>query len=118
MRRRYGLGACLLPAAARIGVAGSTALVAWCWAVSGLAAEPAFRDFPLVVYCEYKGITSAYYFSQLEGEQAVYLTPDRQAGMITIDGTAQRVGGDRPGNCLDKTLEELRGAGQAFDLPR
>jgi hypothetical protein len=82
------------------------------------AQQPTFADFPVVVYCEYQGITSAYYFSQLADGLAVYLTPDRQVGVITIDSTALRIGGDRPGTCLDKTLDELRASGQAFDLPR
>lgn len=81
-------------------------------------AEPAsFADFPFVIYCEYSGSTRAYYFSRLADGIAVYLTPDRQAGMITIDGSAQRIGGERAGSCLDKTLMDLRAAGQAFDLP-
>ncbi len=86
---------------------------------SGVRAdEPGFSDFPVVVYCEYKGTTRAYYFSQLADGQAVYLTLDRQAGVITIDGTPQRAGGEQSGSCADKTLDELRGAGLAFDLPR
>ncbi len=90
--------------------------------VSGVAPAQAqqaqFGDFPVVIYCEYRGIASAYYFSQLADGVAIYLTPDRQAGAITISGTAQRIEGDRPGTCLDKTLEDLRASGQAFDLPR
>lgn len=81
------------------------------------AQQATFADFPYVIYCEYRGITNAYYFSQLVDGQAIYLTPDRQAAMITIDGVAQRIGGDRPGSCLDRTLDELRSARQAFDLP-
>ena len=81
------------------------------------AQEATFSDFPYLIYCEYRGITNAYYFSQLVDGQAIYLTPDRQAGVITIDGVAQRIGGDRPGSCLDRTLDELRSARQAFDLP-
>jgi hypothetical protein len=84
-----------------------------------LAEEPTFADFPYVIYCEYEGIDHAYYFSQLGRDgHAIYLTPDRQVGAISIDGVAERVGGDRPGSCLDKTLDDLRAAGQAFDLPR
>jgi hypothetical protein len=71
-----------------------------------------------VIYCEYQGITSAYYFSQPSDGLAIYLTADRQVGVITIDSTARRIGGDRPGTCLDKTLDDLRTSGQAFDLPR
>lgn len=110
MRGRYGSPAGRMAAAVLIGLCAG--------APPALAADPVFRDFPLVVYCDYNGITSAYYFSQLEQGRAIYLTPDRQAGSITIDGTALRVGGERSGTCRDKTLPELREAGQAFDLPR
>jgi len=83
------------------------------------AQEPTFAAFPYLIYCEFEGIEHAYYFSQLDPEgRATFLTPDRQAGVITIGGVAERVGGDRPGTCSDKTLDELRAAGQAFDLPR
>jgi len=80
-------------------------------------AQPvSFGDFPVVIYCEYSGIASAYYFSQLSNGVAIYLTPDRQAGAITVDGTAHRIGGDRSGSCQDKTLDDLRASKQAFDL--
>lgn len=82
------------------------------------AQQATFADFPVVIFCEYHGTTSAYYFSQLADGVAIYITPDRQAGVITIDGTARRIGGDRSGTCLDKTLADLRASGQAFDLPR
>ncbi|MFO1210960.1 MAG: hypothetical protein U1E40_17360 [Amaricoccus sp.] len=81
------------------------------------AGEATFADFPVVIYCEYSGVASAYYFSQLSDGVAIYLTPDRQAGAITIDGVAHRVGGDRSGSCQDKTLDDLRASKQAFDLP-
>ena len=78
-----------------------------------------FADFPYVVFCRYEGIDHGYYFSQLGPDgRALYLTPDRQVGAITVDGVAERVGGDQSGSCLGKTLEELRSTGQAFDLPR
>lgn len=82
------------------------------------AQDLSFKDFPYVVYCEYEGVARAFYFSRLGGDGiAVYLTPDRQAGTITIDGVARRIGGDQSGTCADKTLDELRSSGQAFDLP-
>ena len=81
------------------------------------ASEVSFKDFPVVIYCRYAEIDHAFYFSRLGADgRAVYLTPDRLAGMITIDGIAQRVGGEQSGTCLNKTLEELRSAGQAYDL--
>jgi hypothetical protein len=76
-------------------------------------------DFPLVVFCEFNGIGNVYYLSEVSRDKvAIYLTPDKQAGTITIDGTAQTVGGDRSGNCKDRTIEDLRAAGQAFDVPQ
>ena len=77
-----------------------------------------FKDFPYLIYCQYKNIDHAYYFSQVGPDgHAIYLTADGQAGAITIDGTAKRVGGDGSGSCGGKTLNDLRASGQAFDLP-
>jgi hypothetical protein len=101
-----------------LGTAASALAIAFAYISPANAQQATFADFPYVIYCEYQGITSAYYFSQLVDGEAIYLTPDRQVGMITIDGVAQRIGGDRPGSCLGKTLDELRSAQQAFDLPR
>jgi hypothetical protein len=101
-----------------LGTAASVGTIVAACGAPAWAQQAAFADFPYVIFCEYQGITSAYYFSQLVDGQTIYLTPDRQVGMITIDGVAQRIGGDRPGSCLDKTLDELRAADQAFDLPR
>lgn len=100
-------------------LAGLAAMIAGGVAVGGgaRADEPVFSDFPVVVYCEYMGTTRAYYFSQLADGQAVYLAMDRQAGVITIDGTPRRAGGEQSGSCADKTLDDLRSSGQAFDLP-
>ena len=84
-----------------------------------MAEDLAFSGFPYVVYCNNSGIEHAYYFSQVEPDgHAVYMTLDRQVGAISIDGVAERLGGDLPGSCLNKTLDELRAAGRAFDLPR
>jgi hypothetical protein len=81
------------------------------------AQDPSFADFPYLIYCEYEGIASTYYFSQVGPDgRAIYMTLDRQVGVISIDGVAERVDGDRPGTCLDKTIDDLRAAGQAFDL--
>ncbi len=83
-----------------------------------LAQQPSFRDFPYLIFCEYKQITSAYYFSQLQPDgRAVYMTHEQQVGVISLDGVAERIDGERPGSCQGKTLDELRAAGQAFDLP-
>lgn len=98
----------------------SAAMVAAsCFAAPARAQETQFADFPFVIFCEFEKIQHAYYFSQVGPDgRAIYLTPDRQIGAITVDGVAERLGGDRPGSCSDKTLADLRAAGQAFDLPR
>ncbi|MDS9469807.1 hypothetical protein RGQ15_19805 [Paracoccus sp. MBLB3053] len=84
---------------------------------SPAAADPTFRDFPVVIYCEHEHITNAYYFSQLGPDgKAIYLTPDRQAGVISVAGVAEHLDGERVGSCRDKTLDDLRASGQAFDL--
>lgn len=83
------------------------------------ALDFSFKDFPYLIYCESDGIAHAFYFSKLGADGiAIYLTPDRQAGMITIDGVARRVGGDQSGTCSDKTLDDLRSSGQAYDLAK
>lgn len=83
------------------------------------ADEPAFTDFPYVIYCGFEGIENAYYFSQLEASgRAIYMTLDRQIGAITIDGVAERLGDDQTGSCGGKTLVELREVGRAYDLPK
>ncbi len=82
------------------------------------AEQPIFRDFPYIIFCEYKQITSAYYFSQLQPDgRAIYMTQEQQVGVITLNGVAERIDGERPGSCQGKTLDELRTEGQAFDLP-
>ena len=83
------------------------------------AGEGSFDDFPFLVRCEVRGVHHAYYLSKIgPGGVAVYITPDRRAGTISIRGKAEPVGGVRPGNCSGKTLEQLRSAGQAYDLKR
>ena len=83
------------------------------------ASEAAFSDFPFMVHCELNGIDRAYYLSKIDPDGvATYISPDRQAGTITVSGEAKPVGGDWAGSCSGKTLEELRAAGQAYDLQR
>ena len=77
------------------------------------------EDFPFVVTCEYKGLHHAYYLSRLGPDGvATYITPDRLAGTISIDGEAKARGEGQVGSCLGKTLKELRASGQAFDIKR
>jgi hypothetical protein len=87
---------------------------------SALAQDLSFRDFPYLVYCEMEGVDRAFYFSRLGADGvAIYLTPDNQAGTITIDGVARRVGGgEQTGSCADRTIDELRSSGQTYDLPK
>jgi hypothetical protein len=81
------------------------------------AQQGSFEDFPFLVYCELGSVIHAYYLSKIGPDGiAVYITPDNQAGTITIRGKAEPVGGDWSGSCAGKTLEQLRSAGQARDL--
>jgi hypothetical protein len=82
------------------------------------AEDVTFSDFPFLVFCEDNGVHHAYYLSKLGPEgNALYITPDRLVGSISAKGVAKRLSGGKAGNCAGKTLEELRSAGQAFDLP-
>lgn len=101
-----------------IGVASFSLCVSFC-PMPIFAQDLSFKDFPFLIYCEVQGIDKAFYFSKLETDGvAFYLTPDRQAGTITIDGAAHRVGGDQSGTCAGKTLDDLRTSGQAYDLSK
>jgi len=83
------------------------------------AAEASFTDFPFMVHCENNGIHRAYYLAKVDGDGvAVYISPDNLAGTITLHGTAEPIGGEWAGSCAGKTLQQLRDAGQAFDLRR
>ena len=98
--------------------AGVSLCLSFC-VVPTFAQDLSFKDFPYLIYCEFQGVDHAFYFSRLGGDGvAIYLTPDRQAGMITIDGVGRRVGGEQSGSCSDKTLDDLRSSGQAYDLPK
>ena len=100
-----------------IAFAGASACLSW-WTPAG-AQDFSFKDFPYLIYCESEGIAHAFYFSKLSPDGiAIYLTPDRQAGMITIEGVGHRVGGEQSGSCSDKTLDDLRSSGQAYDLAK
>lgn len=101
-----------------IGAAGFSLCVSFC-PTTIFAQELSFKDFPYLIYCAIQGTDKAFYFSKLDADGvAIYLTPDRQAGMITIDGVARRVGGEQSGSCADKTLDDLRASGQAYDLSK
>ena len=79
------------------------------------AAEVSFSAFPFMIACEVNGTHHAYYLSRIgQDGVAVYMTPARQAGMITLSGNAKQVGGDVRSTCSGKNLEQLRSAGQAY----
>lgn len=84
---------------------------------SANAGEGSFGSFPFAVHCEGNGIHRFFYLSKIGPDGvAVYMTPDRQAGTISIDGTAKRILDEVAGTCSGKTLEQLRSAGQAYDM--
>ena len=81
------------------------------------AGEGTIHDFPFLIYCEAGGVDRAFYLSKVDPKGvAVYVSPDRLAGTITIKGKAEPVGGEGSGTCTGKTLEQLRSTGQAYDL--
>lgn len=83
------------------------------------AADVSIADFPFLLSCEVGGALHAYYLSRIDKDgTAVYMTPARQAGTITLTGKAKQVFGEMAGSCVGKTLEQLRAAGQAQYLPR
>jgi hypothetical protein len=84
------------------------------------AKDISFAAFPFLVNCEVSGVHHAYYLSKIGADGvAIYISPDNLAGRVTINGAAEpAMGGEGPGNCSGKTLEELRSAGQAFYLQR
>ena len=81
------------------------------------ASELSFADFPFMVHCEHCGMIALSTWRNHPDGVAVYISPYRQAGTVTIHGPAQPVGGDWSGSCAGKTIQQLRDAGQAFDLP-
>jgi hypothetical protein len=103
------------------GIVMRTAIVAvvfWQSAAQAYASEPSFGAFPFLVHCEGRGIHRFYYLSKIGADGvAVYLSPDRQGATITVGGKAERVVAGQTGTCAGKTLEQLRSAGQTYDLP-
>jgi hypothetical protein len=79
--------------------------------------EFSFPDFPFMVHCKFNGTTRAFYLAKISPDGvALYISPDRQAGTITIYGPAKPVGGSSSGSCAGRTILQLRDRGQAFDL--
>ena len=80
-------------------------------------AEGSIKSFPFMVLCDNGTTERAFYLAKVDAEGvAVYISPDNLAGTITLLGPAKPVGGEGAGSCAGKTLEQLRAAGQAFDL--
>lgn len=84
---------------------------------SAAAAGTSVGDFPVMIHCEGKGLHRFYYLSKIGSDGvAVYLSLDGQGGKFSLDGTAKRVLPGASGTCVDKTLEQLRSAGQTYDM--
>jgi hypothetical protein len=82
------------------------------------AADDPFKSFPVVIHCNQKDTTHIFYLSRVtDAGLATYVASDRIAGTISLDGQAKAViGGEGGGNCVGKTLADLRAAHQAYDL--
>jgi hypothetical protein len=78
------------------------------------------KEFPLAIICEFSGISHVFYLSKLEGDGvATYIRPDGVVGRVSLTGPATVVGGEGGrGTCGGRTIQELRSAGQTFDLGR
>lgn len=73
-----------------------------------------FDNFPVVIGCEYRGMFHAFYLARITPEGlATYVASGRIAGTISLDGQAKAIGESIGGDCLGKTLEQLRASGQA-----
>ena len=71
-------------------------------------------EFPFIVMCKVKSSYLAFHLSRVtEDHTAIYLASDNMVGKITLHGHVEAVGGAGGGNCLGKTLDDLRASGQA-----
>ncbi|MFK0329485.1 hypothetical protein ACIQUB_00015 [Rhizobium sp. NPDC090275] len=82
------------------------------------AADDPLKSFPIVIHCQQKDTTHIFYLSRVtDAGLATYVASDRIAGTISLDGQAKAVvGGEGGGNCVGKTLADLRASHQAYDL--
>ncbi len=72
---------------------------------------------PLVIVCELKGAQHFLYLDRIDADgTATYMTPSGQFANVAADGVVSRGGQAVAGNCTEKTLEELRAAGQTFSF--
>jgi hypothetical protein len=82
-------------------------------------AQNPLADFPLVVVCKTRDTYHIFQLSRVTKDgTATYVASERIAGTITLNGRAKAVGNKLGGDCLGKTLEELRASGQALDIRR
>lgn len=80
-------------------------------------AQDPLADFPFIIVCKTKDTYHVFQLSRVTQDGvATYAAAERIAGTITVNGRAKAVGSEESGNCLGKTLDELRASGQAHDL--
>ncbi|KWV47709.1 hypothetical protein AS026_13120 [Rhizobium altiplani] len=71
-------------------------------------------EFPFIVMCKVKSSYLAFHLSRVTKDHtAIYLASDNIVGKITLHGHAEAVNGAGGGDCLGKTLDQLRSSGQA-----
>jgi hypothetical protein len=85
--------------------------------VHAQGAKGPLDQFPIIVTCKLKDTFQVFQLVRITQDgTATYLASDRIAGTITLTGRAKAVGDDSGGDCVGKTLHELRAAGQAYFL--
>lgn len=71
-------------------------------------------EFPVVVMCKVKSSYLAFHLSRVtKDDTAIYIASDNLVGKITLHGHAKAASGAGGGNCVGKTIDELRSSGQA-----
>jgi hypothetical protein len=74
-------------------------------------------EFPIVVMCKSKSTYLAFHLSRITQDgTATYVASDKMVGTITLQGHAKAAGGQGGGDCVGKTLDDLRASGQAVYL--
>ncbi len=72
---------------------------------------------PLVIVCELKGVQHFLYLDRIDADgTATYMTPSGQFANVAAGGVVSRGAQAVEGTCAEKTLEELRAAGQTFSF--
>jgi hypothetical protein len=82
------------------------------------AAGEANITHPHLIVCDLKGARYFLYLNRIDTDgTATYMTPTKQVLKVTAGGVLSRGGQvGAEGNCIGKTLEELRAAGQTFSF--